>query len=42
MESSHLQRKKILEGKIPDLKKTLDMVLYLISKQVSIYIYKYI
>jgi len=35
MESSHLQRKKILEGKIPDLKKTLDMVLYLISKENS-------
>ncbi|ORX60001.1 Prefoldin, subunit 3 [Piromyces finnis] len=35
MESSHLQRKKILEGKIPDLRKTLDMVLYIISKQDS-------
>ncbi|KAJ3290768.1 hypothetical protein HDU76_007358, partial [Blyttiomyces sp. JEL0837] len=35
MESHLLQRKKGLDGKIPEIKKTLEMVLFLISKSDS-------
>ncbi|KAJ3045635.1 hypothetical protein HK097_001136 [Rhizophlyctis rosea] len=35
MENNNLQRKKSLESKIPEIKKTLDMVNFLISKEDS-------